>query len=1059
MKKSLLFLFCSAFIYLRAASFAVTDASDGGAGSFREESANAGASATNLLSFSDSFTIPINDGTIPLNASFEINLGIQVTTFPAGGSDPGWTLANGSKPSINTSSTTGKIIIATNIGESAIDGGFIIAGSSNVTFSGTNTFTGGVSITGGVLTLGNNAGLGTGILTLSNGILSLNEGIKAVNPITLDAGTSRAIDVAAGNTATLSGVIGGTLGSALSKTGDGALTLSGINTYTTGTVISGGKLILKGSLSSTGDVTVSGTSTFDISGATSSLTIGALSVDSGSKVSLGSRALTFGTTADISAAGIISGTGGSLIKQGTGSVTFSGANTFDSGLHIADGSVVLDNNTGLGTGTLLMDEGTSLTLNNGMTAKNKISLTAAGSRIFSVPSGDTANLLGVINGLGSLEKKDSGILVLEGVNTYSGGTTITKGTLSLSGTGQILSTGDLTIKSFSIFDISGITKAVTIADLEASAGTTINLGAKSLTFGTGSSTTVAAIITGDIGGSLTKKGTGTVTFQEVNTFSGKTTVSGGTLIVNGVLPGPVTIASTATLKGTGSIGGKLTIGSGGSLRPGNSIGTISLASLTLDAGSITTIEFNPTDTSQIDVTDTAILAGTLNPIHPAGDYDLTGSYEIITAGSISGTFDTITSGLPEFIFGLNYTGTSVFLFYSNPISTTGLTGNILKFANYLNNNSPVTDEYIALAALTGNTQYNALNSTSPARNSFGTYVSQMALFSLSHKVSNYLNDKRFSNSHEVSRGIADLCMSNNDGLVAGNSYWDYTEQGTAEPAYGFWMNGFVNLASQDSENQNLPFDFITGAVLSGLDWESTYKEHILGIAIGYANSSVTDHGGMGSSDISSFAASLYADFIYDSFYAQGIFWGVFNQISNHRTISYPGVNTKASADFCGWQINPHIELGYSHGSQAFEAVAYIAVDYVQNDEDHYSETGAENLNMTMKAQKSSMVQTEAGIRFYQGINRSNCRFGIKEDISFINRVPFDTGTITTAIFGAENFVTLTSFTQTQTLGAINVALFIEVGKEKDTVISLGYEGQFGSQYVSNGASLTLSTEF
>ena len=61
--------------------------------------------------------------------------------------------------------------------------------------------------------------------------------------IALNVGLGGTVDVEnAGDTLTLSGVVSGSNG--LTKIGDGTLTLSGSNTYTGGTLVSAGKLVL-----------------------------------------------------------------------------------------------------------------------------------------------------------------------------------------------------------------------------------------------------------------------------------------------------------------------------------------------------------------------------------------------------------------------------------------------------------------------------------------------------------------------------------------------------------------------------------------------------------------------------------------------------------------------------------------------------------------------------------------------------------------------------------------------------------------------------------------------
>jgi autotransporter-associated beta strand protein len=74
----------------------------------------------------------------------------------------------------------------------------------------------------------------------------------------------------------------------------------------------------------------------------------------------------------------------------------------------------------------------------------------------------------------------------------------------------------------------------------------------------GFNTTVALGMSG--AGGLEKKGSGSLTVSENNTYGGNTLVSAGTLLVNGSLgSGAVTVDPLATIGGTGALGGSLSL--------------------------------------------------------------------------------------------------------------------------------------------------------------------------------------------------------------------------------------------------------------------------------------------------------------------------------------------------------------------------------------------------------------------------------------------------------------------------------------------------------------------
>ncbi|EDU8828143.1 fibronectin-binding autotransporter adhesin ShdA, partial [Salmonella enterica subsp. enterica serovar Havana] len=190
--------------------------------------------------------------------------------------------------------------------------------------------------------------------------------------------------------ATLELNTGGTFDNAISgsgkveKSGDDALTLSGANTYTGGTLISDGTLVASNvEALGTGDVTNNAT-----------------------------LELNTGGTFDNAIGG-----SGNVVKSGADTLTLSGSNSYTGGTTISGGTLVASNVEALGTGDVTNNA--TLELNTG---------------------GDFINNIG---GTGRVEKSGDDVLTLSGANSYSGGTLISDGTLVASNV-DALGSGDVT---------------------------------------------------------------------------------------------------------------------------------------------------------------------------------------------------------------------------------------------------------------------------------------------------------------------------------------------------------------------------------------------------------------------------------------------------------------------------------------------------------------------------------------------------------------------------------------------------------------------------------------
>ncbi|RYY58345.1 MAG: autotransporter outer membrane beta-barrel domain-containing protein, partial [Comamonadaceae bacterium] len=307
-------------------------------------------------------------------------------------------------------------------------GGIVKQGIGSFTLSGNSTYSGATIVSGGVLrmgvanalasstavTLANTAGVSLDLNGFSQSIGSLNGGGITGGNVSLGAGI---LSLGSNNASTsYAGVISGTGG--ITKVGTGTQTLTAANTYTGGTTVQAGTLALSGagSLAATAPVAVTGAgATFSIGGASTDLTIGALSGVAGSTVALGGRTLIFGDATNRTIGSAVTGTGAFFVKQGTGIVSLSGTNTY-TGVTIINGgtlaingsvagSVITSNGgtvAGSGTigGDLIVDKNGTLSAGNSpgtLTVAGNLTMYAGSTSVFEL--GQSGTVGGVSNDL------------------------------------------------------------------------------------------------------------------------------------------------------------------------------------------------------------------------------------------------------------------------------------------------------------------------------------------------------------------------------------------------------------------------------------------------------------------------------------------------------------------------------------------------------------------------------------------------------------------------------------------------------------------------------------
>lgn len=174
-----------------------------------------------------------------------------------------------------------------------------------------------------------------------------------------------------------------------------------------------------------------------------------------------------------------------------------------------------------------------------------------------------------------------------------------------------------------------------------------------------------------IGNSLKKTRNGLLVLRGDNTYSGKTEVRGGELRLVGSVARDLEVHHSGLLTGNGTIGRHATVHSGGTIKPGNSIGTLHiLGNYTQRAGSTYIVEFDRAGNSNLlDIGGIALLQGGVVQGQSVDGRALIGvPYTILEAdGPVIGRYSGATvSGLnnPLLVGSLEYDRHHVYLLIS-----------------------------------------------------------------------------------------------------------------------------------------------------------------------------------------------------------------------------------------------------------------------------------------------------------------------------------------------------------------------------------------------------------
>ena len=525
------------------------------------------------------------------------------------------------------------------------NGGLTKAGAATLTLSGANTYTGATTLSNGTLQIGVDSVGSVGSITssaLGTGALAINGGT-----ISSDSTTARTLlnavtfggDVALGNAtnngkltfsaaANLGGAtrtlttasdaeFGGVISNGgLTKAGAGTLTLSGDNTYTSGTTVSAGKLLLDRGTSFGNDyfassgIAIASGATFEIN-------------------QTGNTSRYSNITKTVTGAGTFSKTGAGEINLANDSTSITTFNQSAGGLiNVQAGTLSYFNTHADNKGSLTIATGATATLDNAQGAPGYFdALNGGGNLSYATGSARTITL-GTANGGGtfsgilsnggsasvSLTKTGSGTQIFSGNNTYTGATSITGGILQLGAAGALgngtNNTSGVTVSNLAALDLGGITPTATVA---------LNLN------GTTATGTVGAL-TNSSGTAASYNGAVTLqTASSIGSSNGNITLGGAVSGANGL-----TKVGTDTLILTGASNGSTTTTiSDGTLQIGTGGATGALGSgLVTDNGNLTINRNN------------AFTIGSANAISGTGSFTQAGSGTTTLSGTNTYTGDT-----------------------------------------------------------------------------------------------------------------------------------------------------------------------------------------------------------------------------------------------------------------------------------------------------------------------------------------------------------------------------------------------------------------------------------
>ncbi|WP_199084402.1 autotransporter domain-containing protein [Bosea sp. ASV33] len=721
----------------------------------------------------------------------------------------------------------------------------------------------------------------------------------------------------------------------------------------------------------------------------------------------------------------------------------------------------------------------------------------------------TATISNKLDGGGTLTKTDLGTLILDGDNTYWGGTEIRQGTLQLgsggtsgsivgdvvnygvlafnrsdattfdgtiSGTGAVrIIGGDVTLTAANsytggtivdggvlragaygafvdqtAYTVNGGTLdlndfALSMSSLSGTGGT-VAIGASALTVQQDIDTNFAGSLSGT--GWFSKGGSGTLTLSGDNSgFTGEGFVGDGTLAVNGVFGGSVDIAPTGRLQGTGTVGDTIV---SGTIAPGNSIGTLNIAgNVTFHPGSIYEVEINAAGQGdRIVATGAATISGgTVRVLAGMGDYAPATTYTILTANGATG----VNGSFNGVTSNLAFLDPSLSYDANNVYLT--MTRNATSFQNVgVTRNQMATGGGVESLRF-GNPLYNAvLNLSAPqARTAFDQLSGEIHA---SAKAS-MIEDSRF-----VRNAINDRIRAAFDGVGASGAMVTTYVDGKPVPVaantngVALWGQGFGSWGHTDGDGNAARLNRKTGGFFLGLD-TPVFDTWRFGAVAGYSNTSfdTKDRHSSGSSD--NYHLGLYG----------GTNWGniafrtgaayTWQDVSTKRSVNVSSFGNNLRGDYNAGTAQIFGELAYrvNMGATRFEPFANLA--YVNLHTDGFSERGGAAA-LTSPSSNTDATFTTLGLRASSSFEVNGASLTAKGALGW--RHAFGGVTpISTMRFDGGSAFTVAGVPIARNAAVIEAGL--DLALTANAALGVSYGGQFGSGISDQSVKANFNVKF
>jgi outer membrane autotransporter protein len=460
--------------------------------------------------------------------------------------------------------------------------------------------------------------------------------------------------------------------------------------------------------------------------------------------------------------------------------------------------------------------------------------------------------------------------------------------------------------------------------------------------------------------SFEKTGAGAWTLTGTTGATGPWVVNQGTLVVNGSLAqsSGLTVNSGGIIGGSGTL--PMTMINGGTLSPGNSIGTINMQGNFVHTGGVHQLEIAPGGQGdRVNVAGTATLNGPIVQVIAAqASYANSTTYTILNAsGGVSGAYANVAENFAFLTPTLSYDANNAYLtlaLQQNAFSSGAVTANQKAVGYALDRSfaSASGDFATVIGALAGlDTAQGpaALNSISGQ---------PWADFGTANVASGALFMNTLGQQMALARGVAGTGQRQ-----ALAQACDVTTCDDVRP-WSAWVSALGGLGSVLGDGNTSAFTYNLGGAAAGLDYRFDPR-FLLGLGVGYMHGTQWTNGFMGQGWTNSVSIAAYGSFTQAGFYVDVLAGYAWSSNQLQRQIVIPNLQPRTANGSTGAnQFLAQVETGYSIGLDAStraRLAPFARLQIASVTQNAFAESGAGSLSLNVAQQGTNSLRSTIGV--------------------------------------------------------------------------------------------------